>query len=99
LNFIVIKESNGGGLLVYYQPWLVAGKRNCVCPATSTHWHKFKDSNVQWAYHMRKTNPKISINVSNILDISYEKTNTKIYINVSNNFRNAAPSPTDDPLV
>lgn len=48
---------------------------------------------------MRKTNPKISINVSNILDISNEKTNTKIYINVSNIFSNAAPSPTDDPLV
>jgi hypothetical protein len=30
LNFIVIKESNGGGLLVNYQPWLVAAKRNCV---------------------------------------------------------------------
>ena len=48
---------------------------------------------------MRKTTPKISINVSNILDISNEKTNAKIFINVSNIFSNAAPSPTDDPLV
>jgi hypothetical protein len=32
LNFIVIKESNGGGLLVRYQPWLVAGVASQVRP-------------------------------------------------------------------